>query len=350
MGGARLAPLHRLMRSRFLVALGFFFALSLSVSPAHAVSVEAERLLPTHLEYAKRAHAAGGTHTHTPTPPYTRTPTHPHTASFPPDALPALCPAVYQLQHPTHCPDVGPGRYAGQIAAAGLPYPLPAVRVTPEPPYRGLVSHAYARVITETAPVYRHPLEMLAGLPPFRRFENGFDFVSVMGEVTLEGATFYQINPGEFMRAEDVEPVRPSFFQGMFLAEPPVGPVGWIIGAVQPSRAPGQPPDPAAPFLWRYHQFQVHGVQRAGDWNWYLIGPGQWVEQRSVALVQPFPPAGAAGNVIAVDTYEQSLGVYQGGRLMFATLVSSGSRYFPTRPGVFNTVATPSANITVCRR
>jgi lipoprotein-anchoring transpeptidase ErfK/SrfK len=40
--------------------------------------------------------------------------------------------------------------------------------------------------------------------------------------------------------------------------------------------------------------------------------------------------------VIAVDTYEQSLGVYRGGQLMFATLVSSGSRYFPTPPGTFS--------------
>jgi lipoprotein-anchoring transpeptidase ErfK/SrfK len=36
-----------------------------------------------------------------------------------------------------------------------------------------------------------------------------------------------------------------------------------------------------------------------------------------------------------VDTYEQALGVYQDGRLIFATLVSSGSRYFPTRTGTF---------------
>jgi len=62
-----------------------------------------------------------------------------------------------------------------------------------------------------------------------------------------------------------------------------------------------------------------------GDWNWYLIGPNQWIEQRNVALVQPGPPGGAAGTVIAVDTYEQSLGVYVNGGLIYATLVSSGS-------------------------
>jgi lipoprotein-anchoring transpeptidase ErfK/SrfK len=85
----------------------------------------------------------------------------------------------------------------------------------------------------------------------------------------------------------------------------------------------------------RYQAFDVLGEQQVGEWKWYLIGPGQWVEQRNVALVWPSPPGGAGGTLIAVDTYEQTLGVYQDGRLLFATLVSSGSRYFPTRPGTF---------------
>jgi hypothetical protein len=212
---------------------------------------------------------------------------------------------------------------------------LPPLAVVPERPYRGLTPDAYARIITDTAPVYRTPYDALAGLPPMRRFEKGFEFVSVVGTVTVEGQPFYQINPGEYMLAEHVAPAIPSSFGGRFLAEPPSSAVGWMITTVQPSAAPGQPPDPNAAYVGRYHQFQVHGAQRVGDWNWYLIGPDQWVEQRNVALAQPAPPGGLGGTVIAVDTYEQSLGVYADGRLVFATLVSSGSRYFPTRPGTF---------------
>jgi hypothetical protein len=267
-------------------------------------------------------------------PPASRLPP-PASRLTPSDTLPALCPVLYQLQHPEECPDAGPGGYAESLIAAGLPYPLPALDLEPIYPYLGLTPDAYVRVITDTAPVYRHPLEALAGLPPLRRFETGFVFVSVKGRVRVQGAEFYQINAGEFVRAEAVEEARPSGFAGQHFAAPPPAPVGWLITHVQPSAVPGQPPAPDAPYAGRYQPFQVLGVQRVGEWNWYLIGPDQWVEQRNVALAQPAPPPGANGTVIAVDTYEQTMGVYQNGQLIFATLVSSGSRYFPTRPGAF---------------
>jgi len=221
--------------------------------------------------------------------------------------------------------------------AAGLPYPFPSLPLAPVYPYAGLTPYAYARIITNTAPVYRHPFDALAGLSPLRRFETGYDFVSLLGQVTVGGRSFYQINRGEYMPAEDLQMVQPSAFQGRYLASPPAGPVGWVINNTRLSAAPGQPPAPGAPSAGRYQSFDVLGVQHVGDWNWYLIGPNQWIEQRNVALVQPAPPSGApAGTVIAVDTYEQSLGVYVNGALIFATLVSSGSSYFPTRPGTFH--------------
>jgi hypothetical protein len=219
--------------------------------------------------------------------------------------------------------------------AARLPYPLPAVPLTATLPYRGLTPHAYGRVITDTAAIYRHPLEALAGLSPLRRLEKGFVFVSVLGTATVGGAEFYQVNRSEYMRAEAVGDARPSGFAGLSLAASPPAPVGWLINTLQVSGAPGSAPAPEAPYAVRYQSFQRLSAQRVGEWDWYEIAPGQWVEQRNVALVQPHPPPGAPPDVIAVDTYEQSLGVYRGGGLVFATLVSSGSRAFPTRPGTF---------------
>jgi hypothetical protein len=251
------------------------------------------------------------------------------------DPLPALCAATYQLQQAQECPALGPGHYAGQMVSAGLPYPVPQLAVIRELPWRGLTPDAYARVIADYAPVYRHPYDALAGLPPLYEFEVGFEFVSLVGHTLVGEDMFYQINPGEFMRAADLQPVRPSGFQGRHFAEPPHGPIGWMINTVQVSSAPGQAPEPGNVFAGRYHAFDLQGVQRVGEWNWYLIGPGQWVEQRNVGLVYPHPPHGAGGTLIAVDTYEQTLGVYVDGRLIFATLVSSGSRLFPTVPGTF---------------
>ncbi|MEP7358818.1 MAG: L,D-transpeptidase, partial [Anaerolineales bacterium] len=257
-----------------------------------------------------------------------------HPSSFALD--PPLCSANLQLQHPTGCADLGPGQYAAEIASAGLSFPMPRLDITPLLPYRGYTPAAYGKIMTDTAPVYRHPYDALAGLPPVRTFIKGFEFVSLMGSVTVDGQDFYQINPGEFVPAADLKEVRPSGFQGRFISDPPSTPVGWVINNVVPSAVPGEAPAADAVGVGRYQAFDVLGEQQVGEWKWYLIGPGQWVEQRNVALVWPNPPGGAGGTLIAVDTYEQTLGVYQDGRLIFATLVSSGSRYFPTRPGTFH--------------
>src|SRR5690349_12519808 len=53
-------------------------------------------------------------------------------------SLPAICSSSLQLQDPTACPDLGPGGYASQIVAAGLPYPFPSLSIAPVYPYRGL--------------------------------------------------------------------------------------------------------------------------------------------------------------------------------------------------------------------
>src|SRR5512144_1269943 len=77
--------------------------------------------------------------------------------------LPPLCPSLYQLQHPGDCPDLGPGAYARQLVAGGMTYPLPSLEIVAERPYGGLTPHAYARIITDTAPVFRSPFDALAG-------------------------------------------------------------------------------------------------------------------------------------------------------------------------------------------
>lgn len=261
-------------------------------------------------------------------------PTSAHAA--PPDPLSAVCAPTLQLQHSGACPALGPIRYAHTLEKAGLPYPLPPVAITLSAPYLGLTPDAYMRVVSDTAPVYRHPLEAEAGLPPIRYFEKGYVFVSLKGRAMFNNHLYYQINTGEYLPAEILADARPSTFAGMHFATPPGGLFGWVSVDARPSPAPGAPPLPETRYIGQYHPFTVQAVQHVGDWDWYQIAPDQWVEQRHTAIVNPAPPPGAeSGTVIAVNTYEQTLAVYQNGALTFATLVSSGSRYFPTRPGTF---------------
>ncbi len=249
------------------------------------------------------------------------------------DDLAPLCPPTEQVQHVLACPEIGPGHYIEQLSAAGLTYPLPALPIEQVPAYRGL-PHPYGRVVTDTAPIYRHPAEALAGVAPMRTWEKGFVFVSILGKVTYQGQSFYQINASEYMHAEDVKEVRPSGWGGAHLSGTGSR-FGWVIRPAQTSPAPGAAPNPDSPWAQRYQTITPISTQHVGEWDWYELAPGQWAEQRNFGWVSPTPPAGVPADAIAVDTYEQTLAMYRGGQLVFATLISSGSRWFPTRPGTF---------------
>ena len=81
--------------------------------------------------------------------------------------LEPLCPPNEQVAHELACPAVGPGHYIDQLGAAGVSYPLPALQIERVSAYRGL-PHPYGRVVTDAAPVYRHPAEAQAGMAPLR--------------------------------------------------------------------------------------------------------------------------------------------------------------------------------------
>jgi len=247
--------------------------------------------------------------------------------------LEPLCPPNEQVAHELACPTVGPGHYIDQLGAAGVSYPLPALQIERVSAYRGL-PHPYGRVVTDAAPVYRHPAEAQAGMAPLRTWEKGFVFVSVLGTVTYQGQRYYQINPSEYMRAEDVKDVRPSGWGGAYV-NGAGSKFGWAIRPAQTSPAPGAVPNPDSPWVQRYQTITPLNSQHLGEWDWYEVAPGQWAEQRNFGWVSPTPPPGVPADAIAVDTYEQTLAMYRGGQLVFATLISSGSRWFPTRPGTF---------------
>jgi hypothetical protein len=61
--------------------------------------------------------------------------------------------------------------------------------------------------------------------------------------------------------------------------------------------------------------------------DWYLVGPDEWLEGRLIAAVfpNPKPPEGVEnGRWIEINLAEQTLAVYDGGRMVFATVVSTG--------------------------
>lgn len=239
------------------------------------------------------------------------------------------------------CPEYGPGATAFRVAHIRLPHPLPqlpVVELKPDPEEE-VVPYTYAYVRRLPLEIYRHPMEAALGLPPVRILYSGKQWVSVAGQVEYEGQTWIQINANEFVPADALAFGRPSRFQGVSLAEQPSYPFGWINRPVRPSRVPQGPADPSAPLYQRYQLVTVYAREfRAPDELWYLVGPDQWIEQKYISKVTVDPPPGGVppgARWIEIDLFEQTLAAYEGERMVYATLVSSGRRQTATPTGFF---------------
>ena len=75
---------------------------------------------------------------------------------------------------------------------------------------------------------------------------------------------------------------------------------------------------------YRYQIVQIYDTDEAGDYEWYMVGPGEWIDQRQIAIVHPDSerPEGFLGDRwISVNLYELTIAAYDEGELVFASLV-----------------------------
>jgi lipoprotein-anchoring transpeptidase ErfK/SrfK len=159
----------------------------------------------------------------------------------------------------------------------------------------------------------------------------GYSFVIPKSQV--DG--WAEIEPGKWVSKSNLSGTRASAFSGVFYSGPP-HPMGWVLQGTKPSKYPGGPALKSTPTVPQYTLVYLFATVKVGDWEWYLIGPGQWVNQRGIGRIEPIaPPAGVGGRWIGIDLYEQVMIAYEGGAPVFATLVASGLRQWPTQEGLF---------------
>jgi hypothetical protein len=256
-----------------------------------------------------------------------------------PSAESALCTPRIQIEQPAACPSAGPGAYAAEFAAATLPPAVPDLPLAPLATYDPVVPFKYAKVVTPEAPLFASPADGVAGVVA-RTIGTGFIYVNLVEPVEEQGQAFFRIRTGEYIRAADVSPVEVTKFQGLLFADRPVFPIAWIVASVRPSARPGEAAPTSGPRLVRKKVVQIFATVRVGEWDWYLIGPNTWVEQRAVSRLNLNPPPpGVTGKWIQVDLFEQTMVAYEGERMVYATLVSSGLDEWPTQPGLFEIYA-----------
>ncbi len=141
---------------------------------------------------------------------------------------------------------------------------------------------SYAR-LADNANVYPQPSR---GVAPVRNVGDGFLFATVNSWNKVNGATWYQINHGEYVHEDDIQLVTASDFQGMEVLRQPERPFGWIVQDVQPSSQPDGEPNPSFTELPRFTFFEIYDAEVGqDDWIWYDIGEGRWIRQTFVSIV-----------------------------------------------------------------
>lgn len=169
---------------------------------------------------------------------------------------------------------------------------------------------------------------------PIGEIDAGYNYVTIIN--SQDG--FTQIRYGIWVKDEHITWADVSQFSGVEITEQLSQPFAWMLAEARPSRFPGGPPNPDYDVIERYTIMNIYGVEYVGGWEWYLIGPNQWIQQIRVARVRPTQrPADIGENDrwLAVDLYEQTLVAYEGDRMVFTTLISSGLPQWSTREGLF---------------
>jgi lipoprotein-anchoring transpeptidase ErfK/SrfK len=159
------------------------------------------------------------------------------------------------------------------------------------------------------------------------------------GESTVGGRTFWKTTSGKLIDARKIRPQEPSSFAGVWIEPGQTLPLAWtrarvkggVIVRATPA-AKGAAVETLAP------RTVVSIVETTGD-GWARIGEDRWVAEAELHVARSATPpddvSGEHERWLDVDLDEQVVVAYEGLRPVFATLVSTGSKKWPTPPGLY---------------
>jgi len=202
-----------------------------------------------------------------------------------------------------------------------------------------LVPFRYAYVRSTQVPIYPAPGDP-AQMAPVRHMLSPNTWVSIKDEIQVDGRAWYRIEREEYMLATEAWLASPSTFRGVVVGQTHSPPLGFIVTDYLNVRArPGVAPDnPPLTTLPRYTVVSILGQETLDSGVWYQIGPSHYAHSAyiRVARVTPRPVAVAPGEKwIAINLTQETLAAYEGDRMVFSTLVSTGLPRWPTPEGLF---------------
>ena len=251
----------------------------------------------------------------------------------------ALClPNAYAAQ-PENCLALGASQSVSRLVEMGFAYPPREIPAAAPDSSLSVIPALIARINvdnTEPAYIYASFEEAVEAANPIRSIAPGtLRYVSYVTRADHEGKAYLQLASGEWLRAS---PVAYTRFQGLQFSANPRNDFGWIVDETPSYTAPSFAAAKTGKTYYREHRIQIYDTQEAESVYWYLIGPDEWVNSLKSRRAQfdPTPPEGVDNQRwISLNLFEQTLLIYENGRLLFATLMSSGLEPFYTQPGLF---------------
>lgn len=245
---------------------------------------------------------------------------------------------AYRAGQTVETPDCiyAPGMSAIEMRAAYanmLRYPTPP-EVVQTPIVSEIVNARNYRRLVGDVEIFNAPDGSVVG-----SISAGFNLVSV-GAIT---PNWVQIGTDQWVKTESTSDFQVSEFSGVEITRPLERPMAWMVDntrgkPVYPSLYPGGPPDETQARIAHHTLLTIYGIEVVDGYEWYLVGPNQWIRQTLVAKVLPVQrPVEIGPNElwVAVDLYEQTAIAYEGDRMVFATLTSTGRDGYPTNEGLF---------------
>ncbi len=237
------------------------------------------------------------------------------------------------------CLPYGASETAAEMKAAGFPYPLQELPAAPPPDDLTQMPVWVAKINypeTDPAPIYASFDDAVAGANPVGQIDPGtLRYVSYVTRLDHDGKPYLQLASGGWIRAA---PASYTDFQGLIFYENPSNDFGWIVDQTESYQAPSFSAPTLGRTYYREDIIQIYNSVEAEGVIWYQIAPDEWVYSLKArwVSVNPEPPEGVSSERwIEINLFQQTLSVYENGRLLFATLIASGLEPFYTQPGVF---------------
>lgn len=168
-------------------------------------------------------------------------------------------------------------------------------------------------------------------------------YVTFIQRIDTEKGTFFSLTndlvmPGDGSMVSVSQP-----FPGVEIIKEVDTPFGFVFLGVDVFEYPAevwfnQPIDRIEPSIANYPIVPILETMRIEGVNWHRVGEGRWVNGSKVAVVTPkkWAPYGVENNRwIDVDLAQQSLAVYENGKMVYATVVATGAEPLYTQPGLF---------------